>query len=333
MKRILSGIQPTSEMHLGNYLGAVKNWVKVQDEPGTERLYMVADLHAITVKQNPAELKESSRKIGAVLMALGIDLEKSTIFIQSAVAAHSELMWVLSTLTPMGWLERMTQFKDKAGKDAERAGTGLFLYPVLMAADILAYRTTHVPTGRDQKQHLELARDIAGAFNRHVGKDFFLLPEPFIEGIATRIMALDGSGKMSKSSENPHSRINIMDSAEAIADKFRRAKTDAHPFLPENMDGLAGRDEVANLLTIYAALADITLEKAVEAFTGKRSSDLKNGLTEVAVARLGPVRERVEKMMKDTAELDRVLSKGNEKARSISSRTVAEAKELMGLWP
>jgi len=295
--RILSGMQPTNQLHLGNYLGALKNWVALQDKG--ENLFCVVDLHAITIPQDPAVLTQSTREIAAAYIAAGIDTQKSTIFVQSHVTAHAELAWILSCFTPMGWLNRMTQFKEKAGKDREGAPLGLYGYPVLMAADILTYKATHVPVGEDQKQHLELARDIAGAFNRRYGVDFFPLPEPQILGEATRVMSLrDGTKKMSKSDLSDMSRINMTDSPELIAQKIRKAKTDPDN-LPDSVAGLEGRPEADNLLTLYAALTDTTKAAAVARFAGLQFSVLKNELSEAAVATLGPIARRMTELMTD----------------------------------
>ncbi len=331
MKRILSGMQPTSHLHLGNYLGALKNWVKLQDE-GAECLYMVADLHAITVPQDAANLKRATREIAAAFIAGGVDPKKSTIFVQSAVPGHSQLMWLLATIAQMGKLERMTQFKDKAGKNAERVGLGLFAYPVLMAADILVYKATHVPVGEDQKQHLELSREIASTFNTRFGKEFFPQPEPYIMGAATRVMSLqDGTVKMSKSDPSEKSRINLTDNADTIAQKIKKAQTDPEP-MPETAAGLEGRAGAKNLVTIYAALADITPDEVVKQYAGQGWGVFKPALAELAVEKLSPMTARMSELMADPTEIDAVLRRGNEKADVIASKTVAEAEELMGFW-
>jgi tryptophanyl-tRNA synthetase len=324
-------MQPTNQLHLGNYLGALKNWVALQDK--AETLFCVVDLHAITVPQDPALLNQSTREIAAAYIAAGIDTGKSTIFVQSQVSAHAELSWILSCLTPMGWLNRMTQFKEKAGKDREGAPLGLYSYPVLMAADILTYKATHVPVGEDQKQHLELARDIAGAFNRRYGVDFFPLPEPQILGEATRVMSLrDGSKKMSKSDLSDMSRINMTDTAEIIAQKIRKAKTDPDA-LPSNPDELATRPEADNLLTLYAALTDTTKRAAVARFAGTQFSLLKSELTEAAVQALGPIAARMTALMSDTAALDSILRDGADKANAIAQPILADVKKLVGFLP
>lgn len=332
MKRILSCMQPTNNLHLGNYLGALKNWVAMQNEDGNECLYGVVDLHAVTQTYDPKELAQATREIAAAYIAGGIDPKRSAIFVQSAIPAHSELMWLFATMAQLGKLERMTQFKDKAGKNAERAGLGLFAYPVLMAADILIYKATHVPVGEDQKQHLELAREIASTFNTRYGMEFFPQPEPFIQGTATRVMSLrDGTKKMSKSDESDNSRINLTDDADTIVKKFRKAKTDEHP-VPATEKEMEGRPEAENLLTIYAALADKDLQSVMNEFGGKQFSDLKQGLADIAVARLAPITARMSKLLADPAEIDRVLKEGNEKANSIAEPVLAEVQKVMGFW-
>jgi tryptophanyl-tRNA synthetase len=329
--RILSGMQPTNQLHLGNYLGALKNWVALQGKG--ENLFCVVDLHAITIPQDPATLAQSTREIAAAYLAAGIDPERSTIFVQSHVSAHAELAWILGCFTPMGWLNRMTQFKEKAGKDREGAPLGLYGYPVLMAADILTYKATHVPVGEDQKQHLELARDVAGAFNRRYGVDFFPLPEPQILGEATRVMSLrDGTKKMSKSDLSDMSRINMTDTPELIAQKIRKAKTDPAE-LPATAEGLEGRPEADNLLTLYAALTDTTKAAAVTRFAGAQFSVLKNELSDAAVATLGPIASRMTELMTDTAALDTILRDGAEKANAIAQPILAEVKHLVGFLP
>ncbi|MDB5396123.1 MAG: trpS [Rhodospirillales bacterium] len=331
MIRILSGMQPTNQLHLGNYLGALKNWVALQDKG--ENLFCVVDLHAITQPQDPAVLAQSTREIAAAYIAAGIDIEKSIIFAQSHVSAHAELAWILGCFTPMGWLNRMTQFKDKAGKDRESAPLGLYGYPVLMAADILTYKATHVPVGEDQKQHLELARDIAGAFNRRYDVEFFPLPEPQILGEATRVMSLrDGTKKMSKSDLSDMSRINMTDTPELIAQKVRKAKTDPAP-LPANPEELEGRPEADNLLTLYAALTDGSKRAAVARFAGTQFSLLKAELTEAAVETLGPIAARMNELMGNTAAIDAILRDGAEKADAIAQPILAEAKALVGFLP
>ncbi len=331
MIRIFSGMQPTNQLHLGNYLGALKNWVGLQAQG--EAIFCVVDLHAITLPQDPAALAGATREITAAYIAAGIDIGKSIIFAQSHVSAHAELAWILSCFTPMGWLNRMTQFKDKAGKDREGAPLGLYSYPVLMAADILTYKATHVPVGEDQKQHLELARDIAGAFNRRYEVEFFPLPEPQILGEATRVMSLrDGTKKMSKSDLSDASRINMTDTPELIAQKIRKAKTDLFP-LPATVEELEGRPEVDNLLTLYAALTDGSKKEAMARFAGAQFSVLKNELTEAAVQALGPIAARMNALMADPAAIDAILRDGAEKADAIAQPILAEAKKLVGFLP
>lgn len=331
MKRILSCMQPTSHLQLGNYLGALKNWVNLQDE-GAECLYGVVDLHAVTVPQDPAELLRATREIAAAYIAGGIDPKKSSIFVQSAIPGHSELMWLLATMTQMGKLERMTQFKDKAGKNAERAGLGLFAYPVLMAADILIYKATHVPVGDDQKQHLELSREIASTFNTRYKQDFFIQPEPLIMGEATRVMSLqDGTKKMSKSDPSDKSRINLTDDADTIAKKIKKAQTDQEP-MPETVEGLEGRAGALNLVTIYAALAGMSKEDVVARHAGQMWGEFKPALADIAVEKLAPITSRMNELMADPDELDAVLNAGNETASAIAEKTVKEVREIMGFW-
>ena len=290
MNRIFSGIQPTGNLHLGNYLGAIRNWVALQHD--YECIFCIVDLHALTLPQDPAELRASTREVTAAYIAAGIDPEHCTIFNQSMVSAHVELSWLLACLTPLGWLNRMTQFKEKAGKNREMAGLGLYAYPVLMAADILVYKATHVPVGEDQKQHLELARDIAGAFNRRYERDFFPLPEPQIFGSATRVMSLrDGTKKMSKSDSSDYSRINMTDAADAIALKIRRAKTDPEP-LSETLTDLERRPEADNLIGIYAALSGLSREEALARFAGRNFSYFEGGAVRARSRSAGPHRPR-----------------------------------------
>lgn len=331
MKRILSCMQPTSHLHVGNYLGALKNFVALQDE-GAECLYGVVDLHAITVSYDRDSLANATREIAAAYIAAGIDPKKSTLFVQSAVPAHSQLMWLLATMSQMGKLERMTQFKDKAGKHKERAGLGLFAYPVLMAADILIYKATHVPVGEDQKQHLELAREIASTFNTRYGVEYFPQPEPYITGPATRVMSLrDGTQKMSKSAESDLSRINFTDDADTIAKKIKKAKSDAD-VLPETPDGLEGRAEAKNLVNLYAALAGISNEEVLRQFAGKGFGAFKPALIDVAVAHLAPITERMSALMADPSEIDAILAAGNARANEIASVVHDEARDIMGFW-
>ena len=283
--RIFSGVQPTGSLHLGNYLGAIRNWARLQDE--FEAIYCVVDLHAVTAPHDPKELSRATREVTAGLIASGIDPARSIIFNQSMVPEHAELSWLFNCVARLGWLNRMTQFKEKAGKNREQASVGLYAYPVLMAADILAYKATHVPVGEDQKQHLELTRDIAQSFNSTYGVDFFPLPEPQIFGSATRVMSLrDGTKKMSKSDESDYSRINMTDGADEIAQKIRKARTDPHP-LPESADGLAARPEALNLVSIYAALEDIEIDQVIQEYQGQGFSTFKKALADLAVVRLG----------------------------------------------
>lgn len=330
-KRIFSGMQPTNNLHLGNYLGALKNWVDLQRQ-GDECIFCVVDLHAITVPQEPENLRKSTREIAAAYIAAGVDPKKAIIFPQSAVSAHAELMWLLSTVTQMGKLERMTQFKDKAGKNAERVGLGLFAYPVLMAADILAYQATHVPVGEDQKQHLELSREIASTFNTRYKVDHFPQPEPLILGEATRVMSLkDGTKKMSKSDESDLSRINLTDNAETIANKIKRAQSDSEP-LPSTVEGLAGRAGADNLVTIYAALNGQTKADVLKEFGGQQWSAFKPALADVAVKHLSPITERMSDLLANPQEIDRILKDGAEQAEAIARPVLAETKDIMGFW-
>lgn len=329
MNRIFSGMQPTRQLHLGNYLGALRNWVALQDQ--YESIFCIVDLHALTLPQDPAVLKQNIREVTAAYIAAGINPERCIIFNQSAVAAHAELGWILSCHTPLGWLNRMTQFKEKAGKHRENAVLGLYSYPVLMAADILVYKATHVPVGEDQKQHLELARDIAGAFNRTYGQDYFPLPEPQILGEAARVMSLrDGSKKMSKSDESDYSRITMTDSADAIALKIRKAKTDPHP-MPESVEGLAARPEADNLVTIYAALAGCSRAVVLHSFAGQPFSAFKTALTEMAVSKLAPITGEMNRLLADPGEIDRILRQGAEKAGAMASQHMDEIKDIIGL--
>jgi tryptophanyl-tRNA synthetase len=338
MNRIFSGIQPTNQLHLGNYLGALRNWVRLQDSPdtqpalrGAENFFCVVDLHALTVPQDPEGLRRATREVAAAFLAAGIDPERAVIFAQSTVPAHSELAWLLGTLTPMGWLNRMTQFKEKSGKHREEAGLGLYSYPVLMAADILLYKGTHVPVGEDQKQHVELARDIAGAFNRRYDTEYFPLPEPLIQGQAARIMSLrDGTKKMSKSDESDYSRINLTDDADAIALKFRKAKSDSD-LLPDQAEALEARPEAKNLIAIYAALSDQSEAQTVTQFAGAQFSKLKTELADLAVDKLAPISTRMRALMEDQAELDRLLKRGTERATEVAAPILRGAQDLMGL--
>jgi len=330
MKRIFSGMQPTSQLHLGNYLGALKNWVGLQEEADTQRLFCVVDLHAITMPYEHERLAQATLEIAASYMAAGIDPAKSILFVQSHVPEHSQLMWLLSTMAQMGKLERMTQFKDKAGKNKERVGLGLFAYPVLMAADILAYKATHVPVGEDQKQHLELARDLAATFNTRYGVDYFPQPEPVIAGLAPRVMSLrDGTSKMSKSADSDMTRINLTDTPDMISKKIKKAKTDPDP-LPETFDGLEGRPEAKNLVTLYAALAGISKEQVVVQFAGQQFGAFKPALVEVAVEHLAPITNRMNELLDDKAQIEKALHAGAVQAREISTPVLTEVQEIMG---
>jgi tryptophanyl-tRNA synthetase len=329
IKRVFSGVQPTANIHLGNYLGAIRRFVDLQHEG--ESLYCVVDLHAITVPQDPTLLAQQIREVAAVYLAAGIDPTQSIIFLQSAVSAHAELAWVLNCVARMGWLERMTQFKDKAGKNAERVSVGLFTYPVLMAADILAYRATHVPVGEDQKQHLELSRDIAARFNSDFSVEgFFPLPEPIIGGPAARVMNLqDGSKKMSKSDPADLSRINLTDDVDTIARKFKKARTDPAP-LPLELEGLKDRPEVDNLVGIFAALSGQTKADVLAEFNGAGFGVFKPRLIELAVEKLRPVSEGIAQFMSDPVELDRVLRDGAARAHAIADPILKEVKAAVG---
>ena len=326
--RIFSGVQPTGSLHLGNYLGAIRNWARLQDE--FEAIYCVVDLHAVTAPHDPKELSRATREVTAGLIASGIDPARSIIFNQSMVPEHAELSWLFNCVARLGWLNRMTQFKEKAGKNRDQASVGLYAYPVLMAADILAYKATHVPVGEDQKQHLELTRDIAQSFNSSYGVDFFPLPEPQIFGSATRVMSLrDGTKKMSKSDESDYSRINMTDGADEIAQKIRKARTDPHP-LPESADGLAERPEALNLVSIYAALEDIEIDQVIQEYQGQGFSTFKKALADLAVVRLGPVGNEMKRLTAESGEIDKVLADGAERATQLSRPIVAEVREIMG---
>ena len=332
MKRILSGMQPTNRLQLGNYLGALKNWVDLQGN-GNQCLYCVVDMHAITMPYDAAHLSVATREVTAAYIAAGVDPRQSFIFAQSSVGdLHAELMWYLATMTQIGKLDRMTQFKDKAGKNAEKVGLGLYAYPVLMAADILLYQATHVPVGEDQKQHLELTRDVANTFNHRYGQEFFTIPEPLIMGEATRVMSLrDGTQKMSKSAESDMSRINLTDTAEVIADKIKRAKTDPLP-LPETVEDLKTRPEADNLVTIYAALSGTTKAAIVAEFAGKQWMEFKPKLSDLTVAKIGPITEKMRHLLAEPKEIDIILEAGAEKARSIAEVTLKNVKDVMGFW-
>ena len=331
-RRILSGIQASGALHLGNYLGALKRFVELQNA-GAPCFLFVADLHAITVWQDPAVLAAQTREIAAAYIASGLDPAKSTIFPQSAVRAHSELAWILNCVARLGWLDRMTQFKEKSGKHNENASAGLYVYPNLMAADILVYKATHVPVGEDQKQHLELTRDIAAKFNTDFNAPgFFPLPETLIQGPATRVMSLrDGAAKMSKSDPSDQSRINLTDDADTIAAKIRKSKTDMG-VMPEPGEALDERPEVRNLIAIYAALSDQTRDAVTAQFAGQGFGAFKPALADLAVASLAPVTAEMRRLMNDPAEIDRVLKDGTERASAIADPVVDEVKKIVGFW-
>jgi len=330
-KKIFSGVQPTGNLHLGNYLGAIKNFVDLNNDNDNKCIFCVVDLHAITVKQDPKELKNNIRETVATFIASGIDPKKSIIFNQSRVAAHAEGAWILSCVARMGWLNRMTQFKEKAGKDKEKASIGLYSYPVLMAADILLYDATHVPVGDDQKQHLELCRDIAQKFNNDYElEDFLQVPEPLIQKEFSRIMSLkDGSKKMSKSELSDLSRINLTDNKDQIINKIKKAKTDPLP-MPKDIKELDKRVEAKNLLGIYSSLTNSTLQNSVESFEGKNFSEFKEMLAEVLVNKIEPISLEIKKLLEDKEYLDEILLDGVEKASSIASKKIERIKEIVG---
>ncbi len=335
--RVFSGVQPTGNLHLGNYLGAIVRFVDLQEDH--ECIYCVVDMHAITVWQDPRELTRNIREVTAAFIAAGIDPQKQIIFNQSRVSGHAELAWVFNCVARIGWLNRMTQFKEKAGKNREKASVGLYDYPVLMAADILLYHADKVPVGEDQKQHLELTRDIAQKFNNDyaqrirelgLGEEFFPLPEPVIAGPATRVMSLkDGTKKMSKSDPSDLSRINLSDDADAIAKKIRKAKTDPEP-LPETLDGLKERPEAANLVGIYAALAGISKESVLEEFGGRGFAEFKPALAELTVEKLAPINAEMKRLLDDPGYIDGVLAEGAERARAIAEPIYADVKRIVG---
>jgi tryptophanyl-tRNA synthetase len=336
-ERVFSGVQPTGNLHLGNYLGALVKFVALQDK--YDCIYCVVDLHAVTVWQDPAELPKATREVTAAFIACGIDAKKHIVFNQSQVAEHAELAWIFNCVARLGWLNRMTQFKEKAGKDRENASVGLYAYPTLMAADILVYRATHVPVGEDQKQHLELSRDVAQKFNNDYAKSiqahgygdaFFPQPEPLIQGPATRVMSLrDGSKKMSKSDASDQSRINLTDDADAIAFKIRRAKTDPDP-LPGEEKGLEPRPEADNLVGIYAALAERSKADVLKEFGGAQFSTFKAGLVDLAVAKLGPINAEMKRLVADPVYIDSVLADGATRAQAIAAETMKAVKDIVG---
>ena len=329
--RVFSGIQPSGGLTLGNYLGALKRFVTMQDEGAYETIYCMVDLHAITVWQDPDKLRHATRELCAGFIASGIDPERSILFNQSQVPEHAQLGWIFNCVARMGWMGRMTQWKDKAGKNSENASLGLFAYPALMAADILVYHATHVPVGEDQKQHLELTRDIAIKFNNDYKVDFFPVTEPVIEGAATRVMSLrDGTKKMSKSDPSDMSRINMTDDADTIASKIRKAKTDPEP-LPMEPEGLKDRPEAKNLVNIYAALSDRSVDWVLAEVGGHQFSQFKPRLAELAVEKLAPISTEMARLMKDEAEIDRILARGAERARAIAAPILRKTFEITGM--
>jgi tryptophanyl-tRNA synthetase len=329
--RVFSGIQPSGGLTLGNYLGAMKRFVEMQDAASFETIYCMVDLHAMTVWQDPQDLRRNTRELCAGFLAAGIDPEKSILINQSQVPEHAQLAWIFNCVARMGWMGRMTQWKDKAGKNAEAASLGLFAYPALMAADILVYHATHVPVGEDQKQHLELTRDIAAKFNHDYGVEFFPLTEPVIEGVATRVMNLqDGTRKMSKSDPSDKTRINMTDNADTIAKKIRKAKTDPDP-LPESVDGLADRPEARNLVNIYAALAETTPQAVLDDHAGSLFGHFKVALSEIAVEKLAPISAEMSRLMDDPAEIDRILHVGATRAREITVPILERTYDIVGM--
>ena len=331
-KKIFSGVQPTGNLHLGNYLGAIKNFTKLQNDIENSCIFCVVDLHSITVHQDPKQLKKNVRETVATFIACGIDPSKSIIFNQSSVPAHSEGAWILGCISRMGWLNRMTQFKEKAGKDKEKASIGLYVYPVLMAADILLYDTTHVPVGNDQKQHLELCRDIAQKFNNDFSKkDFLKIPEPLIQENFSRIMSLkNGLNKMSKSDPSDASRINLTDNKDQIINKIKKAKTD-NLSMPTSKDELRNRPEINNLVEIYSSFTDENLVKSINNLNGKSFSDLKNLISEILVEQIEPIGKKINELLKDKDYLDKILLEGSIKANNIADKKVKELKEIIGL--
>ena len=327
-KRILSGVQPSGDLHLGNYLGAIKNFVTLQKE--YECFFCVVDLHAITVWQDPKVLANKTREVTAAFIASGIDPKKNNIFVQSQVPQHAQLGWLFNCVARMGWLNRMTQFKDKAGKNSENVSVGLFSYPTLMAADILIYLATHVPVGDDQKQHLELTRDIAQKFNNDFKTDFFPIPEPLILGEATRVMSLrDGSKKMSKSDPSDYSRIMLTDTAVNITQKIKKAKTDPEP-LPQDKTGLEKRPEAENLISIFASLQDTSIESVIKDYAGKEFSNFKKDLADLSVSKLEPITSEMNKLMSDVSYIDSILNQGKENAIAVAEPVLQKTKEIIG---
>ncbi len=331
-QRILSGVRPTGHIHLGNYLGAIRNWAQMSLET-KEQLFCIVDQHALTTVVDSENLKENTRTIAAAYIACGIDPKKSAIFAQSHVSAHTELSWYLSCFAPLGWLNRMTQFKDKAGKNKENANLGLYAYPVLMAADILIYKATHVPVGEDQKQHVELARDLAGSFNSYYKKEIFPLPEPIISKETARIMSLrDGTKKMSKSDVSDYSRIHLLDDADTITLKIRKAKTDSDP-IPSSKEGLQNRPEAENLMGIYSALSAENIDALCSEYSGQPFSSFKNALTEILIESLRPIREKMQHLLQYPDELDKVLYDGADIANLLAEKHIKEIREVLGMIP
>ncbi len=330
-KKIFSGVQPTGNLHLGNYLGAIKNFVELQNDKNNECVYCVVDLHSITVRQDPKILRKHVRETTATFIASGLNPDNSIIFNQSAVTAHAETAWILNCVSRMGWLSRMTQFKEKAGKDKEKASVGLYVYPVLMAADILLYDTTHVPVGEDQKQHLELCRDIAQKFNNDFNEpEFFKLPEPLIQKNFARIMSLkDGLKKMSKSDPSDLSRINLTDNKDLIINKIKKAKTDALP-MPALNDDLEKRPEVKNLLGIYSSISNESIDKIKSDFEGKNFSEFKSKLSELLADKIDPIGKKITELLKDEVYLDKILDNGSQKANNLASKKIKKIKDLVG---
>ena len=329
--RVFSGIQPSGGLTLGNYLGAIKRFVDMQDDGRFETVYCMVDLHAITVWQDPQDLRRNTRELCAGFIAAGIDPTKSILFNQSQVPEHAQLAWVFNCVARMGWMMRMTQWKDKAGKNTENASLGLFGYPALMAADILIYHATHVPVGEDQKQHLELTRDIAAKFNNDFGVNFFPITEPVIEGAATRVMSLrDGTKKMSKSDPSDMSRLNMTDNTDALAKKIKKAKTDADP-LPDNLEGLTGRPEARNLVNIYAALNDTTPQQVIDEFAGQQFGNFKPKLADLVVAKLSPISSEMSRLMNEPGEIDKILMGGAHRGRELAVPILQKTYDIVGM--
>ena len=327
---IFSGVQPTGNLHLGNYLGAIKNWVDLQEDK--KCIFCIVDLHAITVHENKMKLKENTEMIAAAYIASGIDPKKNIIFVQSCISGHAELAWILGCHTPIGWLNRMTQFKDKAGKNKEKAPLGLYSYPVLMASDILLYKATHVPVGEDQKQHLELSRDIAQAFNRFYSENFFPVPEPMILGDATRVMSLkDGTKKMSKSDPSEHSRINLTDNYDQVIKKIRKAKTDAFPF-PDSIEELEERPEIKNLVNIFSSIKKVNAQTLVKNYSGKNLKTFKDDLGEIISSQISKISSEIKKLVDDKKYLHEVLNDGTNRALEIASKNMEQVKKLIEFY-